>query len=260
MKKTEWENAFGSVPQDFERSVTHQIQQIKEEIPVKKIKTFSIVAIACLITLIVAIAYAAVTQWSLPSFMERWFGVQMTEAGQQAMQTPEANIYFAETEDVTITIRQALYDGSTLHLMTATTPKQPDKVLLMLLDALPEDPACNLGLPALENDMTPIAETEIAKGKKLLGVEPSVIINGVCPDSAGHQALEEDGTLASWIQLAFEVDAEVQEVEIEYATYLWDKKEAPGEAEIQSVSFTFPLRVTALEQDAVMWPKPEDEA
>ena len=260
MKKTEWENAFGSVPRDFEQGVTRQLQQIEEEIPVKKIKTLSIVAVVCIITLIVAIAYAAVAQWNLTSFMERWFGVQMTEEGQKAMQTPAPEIYFAETDDVTVSIRQALYDGRTLHLMTATTPKQPDKVLLLLLDALPEDPVCNLGLPAHENDMTPIRDSKIAKGKQWLGVEPSVTINGICPDSGGHQALEEDGTLASWIQVEFAVDADVREVEIEYATYLWDKQAAPGEAEIQCVSFIFPLNVTVLERDAVLWPQPEGEA
>ena len=260
MRKTDWENAFGSVPEDFKHTVANGLHRIqKEEASVKKTKTFSIVALACIITLIAAIAYAAVTQWNLPGFMDRWFGEQMTEEGQKAMQTLAPEKYFAETDAVTVTIRQALYDGHTLHLMIATTPKQPSKVLPVLLDLLPEDPVCNLGLPGYENDFTPVQDSELAKDKILLGVEPTVSINGECPDSAGHQALEADGTLASYIQVEYAAAPGAEEIEVEYSTYMWDKQAKPEDMEIQAVSFTFPLKVTVLEQDAILWNPPREE-
>ena len=259
MTKQEWENTFGSVPENFERTVSCQLRKIEEEQPVKKIRMFTVVAIACIITLIGAIAYAAVTQWDIQSFGKRWYGVEITEEGQRALQTMQPGAYAAENDDVTVTVRQALYDGNTMYVMVATTPKHPGKTLLMLLDGHVEEPVCNLGLPDYENDMTPIKDSGLAKGKVLLGVEPALYIDGIEPDSSGHQAMEADGTLVSWIKVPVSVTPDVEEVEVECVTYMWDKQVKPEDLVFQKLSFTFPLKVTRLAQDAVVWPAPESE-
>lgn len=260
MKKQEWENAFGSVPENFERMVARQLQKIKEEQPVKKIKGVTVIAIACIITLVGAIAYAAVNQWNIQSFIGRWFGAEITEEGRNALKAMAPGTYSAENNEMTVTVRQALYDGSTLYVMVAATPKHPEKTLLMPLDSFAEDPVCNLGLPDHENDMTPIKDSELAKGKVLLGVEPAVYVNGIAPDvGGGHQAMESDGTLVFWVEADVSVAFDVGEVEVECVTHSWDKQIKPEDLNFQKVSFTFPLKVTRLEQDAVMWPTPEGE-
>ena len=260
MTKQEWENAFGSVPETFERMVARQLRKNEEEQPVKKIKLVTVVAAACVIVLIGAIAYAAVTQWDLQSYGKRWFGTEITEAGRQALQTMKPGAYTAENDDVTVTVREALYDGRTLHVMVAAMPKHLDKTLLMPLDSLVDDPVCNLGLPDLENDLTPIQDSELAKGKVLLGVEPAIYINGIRPDGGSrHQTTENDGTLVSWIEVDVSVAPDVEEVEVECVTYMWDKQAEPEDFDFQKVCFTFPLKVTWLAQDAVVWPMPEGE-
>ena len=257
MTKTEWEKAFGSVPEDFKNTVNVQLQNIqRKEMPVQKRKVLSVFALACIITLISVIAYATVTGWSLTSFMERWFYAQITEEGQRALQTFASEEYFGENDQVTITLRQALYDGHTLTLLIAATPKNPDVLLLMPLDLLPEDPMCNLGLPGSEQDFTPVQNHGLAKGKTLLGIEPDISIDGEFLESSGHQALEADGTLASWIQLEFSAAPGAEEVQAECTTYLWDKQARPEDMEIQQISFTFPLKVTVLDSDAILWASP----
>jgi hypothetical protein len=168
--------------------------------------------------------------------------------------------YTAENDDVAVTVREALYDGNTLYVMVAATPKHPEKTLLMLLDGLVEDPVCNLGLQDHENDMTPIKDSELAKGKVLLGIEPQVFINSIGTNGgSGHQAMENDGTLVSWIEATMSVSPDVEEVEVGCVIHMWDKQAKPEDFDFQKVSLSFPLKVTRLTQEAVVWPALEDE-
>jgi len=261
MTKQEWENAFGSAPERFQRVVAYQLRKNEEEQPVKKIKGLTVIAIACVITLLGAVAYAAANQWDIQSFIGRWSGGVITEEGQKALQTMQPGAYTAENDDVIVTVRQAIYDGETLYVMVAATPKNPEKVLFLLVDSLKDDPVHNLGLPEHENDLTPIQDSELAKGKALLCVEAAVQVNGDRPDggAGGHQALEADGTMVSYMEWGFSVADDVEEVEVTCVTYYWDKKVDGEETFIEKISFTFPLKVTRMEQAPIVYPTPEGE-
>lgn len=257
MTKQEWENAFGPVPEDLKRTVARRLRMIEEEGSVRRIKGMTIVAVACAVTLITAIAYAAATQWDMQSFMGRWFGAEITEQGQQALQTMKAGEYSAENGDVTVTVRQALYDGNTLYVMLAATPKASESTLLLPLDSLGDDPVSNLGHPEYENDLTPIKDSELAKGKTLLGVESVVRVNGIEPSGNGHQAMEADGTLVTWLETPIAASPGRAEIQVECVTNTWRKDVAPEALQFESCAFTFPLKATKLSQDAVVWPTPE---
>ena len=130
MNERNWKGAFGPTPETFTKSISFALRKVKEEQPVRKIKTATVLAISMVILLMAAAAYAAATQWGLFSFMEYRFGQKMPPEAQNALQTnvPQTG---GEEVDVTIKVREALYDGQQLHVIVEVRPKEPDKVLLM---------------------------------------------------------------------------------------------------------------------------------
>jgi hypothetical protein len=257
MTKQDWENAFGSVPMHFENMVARELRNIERTRPVRKIKPLTIAAIACIITLLGAIAYAAVTQWSMESFLGRWYGEQITQEGQKALQTMEPGKYAAETTNMTVTVRQALYDGQNLHVLIAAAPKDPERVMLLGFDTQANDPLANLGLPEYENDLTPINESELAQGKVTQGVECTLYYDGEMISQNMHYAMEADGTQVFLLScpLAAAPGADQIELQCDAVNGYYDEK--AEEMVFQECSFTFPIQVTRLENPAILSPTPE---
>ncbi len=255
MTNRDWENAFGSVPAHFQDTVSRELTKIKEERPVKKMKRLTVVAIALLIVLIAAIAYAAVTQWNIQSFMSRWYGAEVTEEGQQTLQTLSG--YTAETEEVTVTIRQALCDGENVSVLIAVTPKHPDKVLLLGFDTFPEDALCNLGLPEYDSDFTPINESTLAQGKVLMAVECTLFYGDEMPDQNGHYAMEADGTQVFLQRFSLPTVPDAEAIELRCLSTHWVREGNPEAYAFRTCDIVFPVRVERSGDGAaaIQWPE-----
>lgn len=194
MNKRNWKGAFGPTPEAFTESISFALRKVKEKQPVKKIKAATVLAISMIILLMAAVAYAAATQWGLFSFMEYRYDQKMPPEAQGALQTnlPQTG---GEEADVTIKVREALYDGQQMHVIVEVRPKEPDKVLLMAFDAMPEDKISNGG-PVYANDQRTYAQVAKQDGKQLVNVNLYI---EQAEEGSADSVLEEDGTLVAYL-------------------------------------------------------------
>jgi hypothetical protein len=81
---------------------------------VRKIKTATVIALAMIVLLLGAVAYAAATQWGVFSFLEYRYDKQMPPEAKNALQTNVPQVGGDEA-DVAFKVREALYDGKQLE-------------------------------------------------------------------------------------------------------------------------------------------------
>ncbi len=144
MRKTaSWKKAFGKADPAFESAVLRALEtiRVKEEKPMKKIRLGVIAAIAAALIL-ATVAYAAVTQWGILDFLNRYNNVEILPEAAQTIQTdvPQEG-GLAKSAD--FRIRQALYDGQSLYVVVEAAPREG--ILLLGPDNLLSDSVANLG-------------------------------------------------------------------------------------------------------------------
>lgn len=193
MSNRDWKAAFGPTPEAFKQRVSFTLRKVKEEKPVKKIKMATVVAMAMIVLLLAAVAYAASTQWGLFSFMEYRYDKQMPPEAKDAIQTNIPQTGGDET-DVVFKVREALYDGATLHVIIEARPKAAGKVLLMAFDEMPGDLVSNNG-PVYEGDERTFKQVAAEEEKSLMRIGLGLKVNDSHVDGSADCLAEEDGTL-----------------------------------------------------------------
>ncbi len=190
----DWKNVFGEVPDSFQKSMRAALSRIKErEVMQHKIikrSKLRAVLIATLVLLLGTTAYAAALHFGVISFFDRG-GKQLPENAQCIIQTavpqqtPEAAL-------VAFSIREAVYDAEQFYVVVEARPVDADKYLLLCMDAMPDDPAGNMGI---EDTGATLKELAAQQGKKLLQVGAGIFLGDQYVMDTADYVTEADGTV-----------------------------------------------------------------
>ena len=239
MSSRDWKGAFGPTPEAFKQKISFTLDKVKEDKPLKKIKTATVVALALIVLLLAAVAYAAATQWGLFSFLEYRYGREMPPEAKDALQTnlPQTG---GEETDVTFKIREALYDGAQLHVMVEVRPKDAGKTLLMAFDQIPGDPASERG-PGYEGDRRSFAQVAAEEGKRLIHISLNVEMNGTSVISYMDCLTEEDGTLVAHLSGPLNTQGDTIPLTCKYFISEWKDEKNPPKDQLIRGQFSFHL-------------------
>lgn len=242
MGSRDWKAAFGPTPEAFKQKVSFTLHKVKEDKPVRKIKTATVIALAMIVLLLAAVAYAAATQWGVFSFLEYRYDKQMPPEAKNALQTnvPQTG---GDEADVAFKIREALYDGNQLHVIIEARPKDDAKVFLMGFDQMPEDLVSNAG-PLFEGDKRTFKQAAADEGKSLISIGMGIMANGSHVDGSADCIMEEDGTLAIHLSGRLDMPGETVPLTCSYAVSKW-ADEKPTAGQTVRGEFTFELKKDA---------------
>ena len=168
---------YGEVPSDYTHRVSATLARLqREEKQVKRIGFKVIIVFALIMVLLCGTVYAAANRLGLLDYMSKYDAdVDITPIAPY-ISHPEGSFALG---GLTITLREAIADGSSYHIVAEVRPDKPDEVHLLptMIDGTMEE------------------EVQKANGKQLIAA--SVYIQGA--DSDGVQSLdwqtEDDGTL-----------------------------------------------------------------
>lgn len=247
-KKEDFLRAIGSADPRFEQTLHHTLEKMRrdeEEKPVKKIHLS--VALVLVIILIAAVAVAAVTQWGVLDFVtNRSSGQVLPDAPELVQQSiPQQG---GHTEAAAFSLREAVFDGKELYVVIAVKPADDD-VLLLGADALPSDPAGNMG-PLFEGEQQTIMDWAGQNEKNRLlhtNIYDTLQMQGI----EGHfgsmdHVLEADGTLVYMLSGACETLEESLPVSLICSVTPFADISAGDELDIDSAEETnlsFELRI-----------------
>lgn len=160
---------------DLERVLTQSVQDVhlsdaarrhirlatKEERPVK-MKKFAAIALAVVLMLSASIAVAE--ELGLFDFLARMMGQTVLPVANELVQS---DVAYGETDDVTFTVKQAVYDGKSVSLMLDIKPKNEN---IMLLDETwwPEEDLMAWLMPELGDNTQTIAEYAAENGLSIV--------------------------------------------------------------------------------------------
>jgi hypothetical protein len=238
MGNRDWKSAFGPTPEAFKQNVSFTLKKVKEDKPVKKIKTATVVAMAMIVLLLAAVAYAASTQWGVFSFFEYRYDKQMPPEAKNALQTNVPQIG-GEEADVAFKVREALYDGNQLHVIIEARPKDAGKIFLLGFDQMPGDLVSNAG-PLYEGDTRTFAQAAAEEGKSLINIGMGIKANDKHVDGSADCLVEEDGTLVINLSGPLSVQGDTVPLVCVYSISKWTD-ERPVAGQTVSGQFTFEL-------------------
>ena len=239
MGSRDWKAAFGPTPEAFKQKVSFTLRKVKEDKPVRKIKTATVVALAMIVLLLAAVAYAAATRWGVFSFLEYRYDKQMPPEAKNALQTnvPQTG---GDEADVAFKIREALYDGNQLHVIIEARPKDGEKIFLMGFDQMPEDLVSNAG-PLFEGDKRTFKQAAAEEGKTLFSIGMGIKANGSHVDGSADCIMEEDGTLVIHLSGRLNMPGETVLLSCSYAVSKWAEGKTAAGQPVRG-EFTFELK------------------
>ena len=188
----DWKNIFGAAPDTFQKSIRIALGRIKERDmrhTIKRSKLRAVLIAACIL-LLATTAYAAAVHFGVASFFERR-GKQLPDnaAGMLETTVPQKT---PDNALVTFSVREAVYSGEQFYVVVEARPVNPDQYLLLCMDAMPDDPAGNMGIP--DTDAT-LKELATQQGKTLLHVGAGVYLGERYVMDTADFLTEADGTV-----------------------------------------------------------------
>lgn len=211
--RKELQRVFGEADPGFTDAIHRSLTAIKtkeRERPMKKLSLGLVTALTCL--LLATAAFAAARQWGVFDFLGDLFGKKVPPAAWQAIQRDDA-LARAETGEAVFNVREALFDGRTVYIVVAVTPKADD-TLPLGVDSRPEDPAADLGPLAGGSELS-IGEWAKQNGKSKFvhtGIT-SAGADGLALDSCSF-VTEADGALVYMLSGAYRGDATEIDVQL----------------------------------------------
>ncbi len=136
-------------------------------------------------------ALAAVKHWGLTDFFAK-SGKELPQQASSLIET-EINQENAENAFVNFKIREAICDNKSIYVVLEARPVNPDKYLLLAMDAYYNDPAANMGIE-VKNGET-LVEYAKETNREMLYVSPSLSDNGTLLLTSADYTTEEDGTV-----------------------------------------------------------------
>lgn len=126
--------SFGPTPDIFRESVKHTLAHIEEEQPVKRFTLRTVALAIVLIILMAGIALAISTSNGIFSFLEK--STPLPTEAKEALQT-EFTQEGGDLPHVTFRVRDAISDGKTLFIAVECKTKNPDDVVVTMMDYVP---------------------------------------------------------------------------------------------------------------------------
>lgn len=190
----EWKNAFGAAPDTFQKGVRIALGRIQERetmqhITIKRSRRRAVLIAACIL-LLATTAYAAAVHFGVASFFARR-GKQLPDNAAGMVQTAVPQ----KTPDnalVTFSVREAVYSAEQFYVVLEARPTKADDFLLLCMDAMPDDPAGNMGIP--DTDAT-LKELAAQQGKTLLHVGAGIFLGEEYVMNTADYLTEADGTV-----------------------------------------------------------------
>ena len=241
----DWKTVFGAVPDTFQKSVRIALSRVKERestrhTPVKRSKLHAVLIAACLL-LLATTAYAAAVHFGVVSFFERR-GKQLPDnaAGMLETAVPQKT---PDNALVTFSVREAVYSAEQFYVVLEARPTKADGFLLLCMDAMPDDPAGNMGIPDTNATLKELAAQQ---GKKLLHVGAGIFLDEHHVTQTADFLTESDGTVVMMLSGIGPGNAGKQQFTCKTSVIPYDAEGRMLMDDEEKSSFPFTLEAPAL--------------
>ena len=178
MKRTDWQNAFGEVDEDFHLRLRSTLNEL-EETDMKNRKNLAVIILAAaLIVALLAGAGIAASQLGVFHMLDSADPIVPLEGAQELVGT---NLGAVENDLVKLTVEEAVFDGQGALVQLRIAPKDADKYVMfdsMLQDA-PEEEYITETVPAEVAEGSQEIETDDGVYTNINEAEHSLLFNGV---------------------------------------------------------------------------------
>lgn len=178
MKRTDWQNAFGEVDEDFHLRLRSTLNEL-EETDMKNRKNLAVIILAAaLIVALLAGAGIAASQLGVFHMLDSADPIVPLEGAQELVGT---NLGAVENDLVKLTVEEAVFDGQGALVQLRIAPKDADKYVMfdsMLQDA-PEEEYITETVPAEVAEGSQEIETDDGVYTIINEAEHSLLFNGV---------------------------------------------------------------------------------
>ena len=210
----------------------------------KKLSTSMILAIA-LIVIMATGALAALGSWGIIDFDTNHYGAYIPPKYEDCIKSENVT---AETESLSVTIRESYYDGAILRVTADVVPK--DGTLLLGEGIFPSDPVCDY-IPGIESEEMTLAEA--ARDRFNGRMAEIVMYTEECEEGGGDCRLNADGSATLYIEESFDDEQKDRDITL-HLSYIPisdqpaepEKDEAAGEDEEdgESIPYDFSRKET----------------
>ena len=240
----DYKNVFGEVPDSFVKSMRNALSRIKEREAMQhriiKRSKLRAVLVATLLLLLGTTAYAAALHFGVISFFDRR-GKQLPENAQCIIQTAVPQ----ETPNaalVAFSVREAVYDAEQFYVVVEARPVDADKYLLLCMDAMPDDPAGNMGIEDTDDTLKELAAQQ---GKALLQVGAGIFIGDQYVMDTADYVTEADGTVVMMLSGKGTGSVGEQQFTCKTTVTRYDEKGSILMDSVEHASFPFTLKAAS---------------
>ena len=174
------------------------------EKPVAKKLSASMILVIALIIIMATGALAALGSWGIIDFAGNHYGAYIPPKYEDCIKSENVT---AETESLSVTIRESYYDGAILRVTADVVPK--DGALLLGEGIFPYDPVCDY-IPGIESEEMTLAEA--ARDRFDGRMAEIVMYSEECEEGGGDCRLNADNSATLYIEEIFDDDQKDRDV------------------------------------------------
>ena len=197
-----------------------------EKTVAKKLSVSMILVIALIAVLATGALAATLGAWGIIDFAGNHYGAYIPPKYEDCIKSENVT---AETESLSVNIRESYYDGTLLRVTADVTPKQP--VFLLGEGVYPEDPAFD-SLPGLESEEITVAQA--ARDRFEGRMAEIVMYTDESTSASGDCRMNDDNSATLYIEEVFDDEQKDRDVTL-HLSYI-PIRDLPAEAESGGVS------------------------
>jgi hypothetical protein len=197
-----------------------------EKTVAKKLSVSMILVIALIAVLATGALAATLGAWGIIDFAGNHYGAYIPPKYEDCIKSENVT---AETESLSVNIRESYYDGTLLRVTADVTPKQP--VFLLGEGVYPEDPAFD-SLPGLESEEITVAQ---AARERFDGRMAEIVLyTDESTSASGDCRMNDDNSATLYIEEVFDDEQKDRDVTL-HLSYI-PIRDLPAEAESGEIS------------------------
>ncbi len=197
-----------------------------EKTVAKKLSVSMILVIALIAVLATGALAATLGAWGIIDFAGNHYGAYIPPKYEDCIKSENVT---AETESLSVNIRESYYDGTLLRVTADVTPKQP--VFLLGEGVYPEDPAFD-SLPGLESEEITVAQ---AARERFDGRMAEIVLyTDESTSASGDCRMNDDNSATLYIEEDFDDEQKDRDVTL-HLSYI-PIRDLPAEAESGEIS------------------------
>ncbi len=201
MRRDEWQRAFGSTPEVFERRVQDTLNNLQEEKKMKKKLSVTLAIALAAVLALTGTAFAVANGMGILDFMDRYG----KSAPQISEVIEEAQGDSVSTSRVRYTAQEVVFNGETVQMTVVCEPLDPEHVMLVGVDELEDDlrmangDSVSSAYETADPSWVPVKEYAEQNHLEMVCAEAMISINGCSLDY-----VSKDGKLYYYIRGTFE--------------------------------------------------------